>query len=152
MTYQSTKTYGHEIGLSVAFRQWRAKHSHCKFLHGYALGVRLVFEGKTLDERGWVVDFGALKQLKAQLVGSFDHKTVIAADDPEIDWFKEAYDRGVIDLVILPAVGCERFAEYVYGLATTWVRDQGLADRVCVASVEVMEHGANSAIFKGQQK
>ena len=35
--YRSSKTYGHEIGLSAAFRQWRAQ-SHCRLIHGYALG------------------------------------------------------------------------------------------------------------------
>lgn len=31
MTYVSTKTYGHEVGLSATFRQWRAS-SHCRLL------------------------------------------------------------------------------------------------------------------------
>ena len=35
--WRSTKTYGHEEGLSCCFRQWRATHSHCRLLHGYAL-------------------------------------------------------------------------------------------------------------------
>lgn len=50
MTYKSTKLYGHEIGLSAAFRQWRAE-SHCRFLHGYALAVRFEFEADELDVR-----------------------------------------------------------------------------------------------------
>mgnify|MGYP001588063145 CR=1 FL=1 len=50
MTYKSTKTYGHAIGLSAAFRQWRAD-SHCKYLHGYALAVKFVFEAGELDSR-----------------------------------------------------------------------------------------------------
>ena len=50
MTYKSTKTHGHAIGLSAAFRQWRAD-SHCKYLHGYALAVKFVFEAGELDAR-----------------------------------------------------------------------------------------------------
>lgn len=50
MIYRSTKTYGHEIGLSAAFRQWRAE-SHCRFVHGYALAVKFVFEAGELDAR-----------------------------------------------------------------------------------------------------
>lgn len=34
--HYSTKTYGHNIGLSAVFRQPHAD-SHCRFLHGYSL-------------------------------------------------------------------------------------------------------------------
>ena len=60
MSFISTKTYNHNIGLSCAFRQWRAKHSHCKYMHGYALSVRINFKGQ-LNDRNWVYDFGDLK-------------------------------------------------------------------------------------------
>ena len=43
MNYVSTKTYGHEVGLSCAFRQHKAD-SHCAKLHGYALSVKVEFE------------------------------------------------------------------------------------------------------------
>lgn len=35
VTYQVVKKYGHNIGLSCAFRQFRAKGSHCLFIHGF---------------------------------------------------------------------------------------------------------------------
>lgn len=145
MRYCSTKTYGHNIGLSCAFRQWRAD-SHCRFVHGYALAFKFTFEAAELDARNWVVDFGSLKSLKGVLERTFDHKTIVAEDDPQLDWFKEAHKRGVLDLVVLPAGGCEKFAEYVYGVADVWLHDNGYAPRVRLRSVEVMEHGANSAI------
>ena len=34
--FLSSKKYGHDRGLSTAFRQWRAD-SHCRFMHGYSL-------------------------------------------------------------------------------------------------------------------
>ena len=37
-------------GYSTAFRQWRATHSHCKYIHGYALKFKVWFEGD-LDEK-----------------------------------------------------------------------------------------------------
>ena len=55
--YYSLKKYGHERGLSAAFRQWRAD-SHCKFLHGYSLEFEFEFGADELDEKNWVVDFG----------------------------------------------------------------------------------------------
>lgn len=148
MAFISTKTYGHEIGLSAAFRQWRAE-SHCRFLHGYALAVRFEFAADELDVRNWVVDFGSLKSLKGWLENTFDHKTVVAEDDPAMDWFVEAERRGLTDLVILPATGCEKFAEIIYGATQVWLRDNGYAPRVRLVSVEVREHGANSAIYTG---
>lgn len=151
MTFKSTKTYGHEIGLSAAFRQWRAE-SHCRFLHGYALAVRFEFEADELDARNWVVDFGSLKSLKGWLEQTFDHKTVVAYDDPAMDWFVEAERLGLIELIILPATGCEKFAEIIYGATEVWLRDNGYAPRVRLASVEVREHGANSAIYTGDGK
>lgn len=143
----SSKTYGHEIGLSACFRQWRA-HSHCNLLHGYALSFSFVFVAETLDERNWVVDFGGLKGLKAILENTFDHKTIIAKDDPQLEWFIEAGQRGILDPVILDSVGCEKFAEYVYEVAEQWLKDAGFSPRCKLVSVEVKEHGANGAMFK----
>jgi len=149
MTYYSTKTYGHEIGLSAAFRQWRAE-SHCRFLHGYALAVKFVFAAEEVDVRNWVVDFGSLKTLKGWLEGTFDHKTLVAEDDPERDRFGKLHDAGVIQMVVVPATGCEKFAEMIYGATEVWLRDNGYAPRVRLVSVEVREHGANSAIYEGR--
>lgn len=144
--YRSTKTYGHEIGLSCAFRQHRAD-SHCRFLHGYALSVRLEFEASALDVRNWVVDFGSLKSFKQQLVGTFDHKTLVAKDDPALALFKQMERAGICDLVVVDKTGCEAFAELIFECAEIWLTDAGYAPRVRVREVEVREHGANSAIF-----
>lgn len=148
MVYRSTKTYDHNVGLSAAFRQWRAD-SHCKYLHGYALSVKFVFEADELDARNWCVDFGSLKSLKGWLEDTFDHKTLVAEDDPELLTFRLMEERGLCQLRVLPAVGCEKFAEVIYGAAEVWLIDNGYAPRVRLVSVEVREHGANSAIFVG---
>jgi 6-pyruvoyltetrahydropterin/6-carboxytetrahydropterin synthase len=145
MRHRVTKTWGHEHGLSCAFRQWRAGHSHCSLVHGYALAVAITFEADHLDERGWVLDFGALAAVKKILVDLFDHKTVIAEDDPHLDTFKLLADIKLVELVVLPNVGCENFAAHVSHLVTGWLDRQGLADRVRVAQVDVSEHGANKA-------
>jgi len=148
MTYTSTKTFGHEVGLSCCFRQWRASHSHCRFLHGYAVSVRLEFEANSLDDRNWVVDFGGLKDLKQTLQDTFDHKTVVAHDDPRMDWFHRGHELGLLHMVILDDVGCERFAEHVYQLAANWLERHNYTPRCRVSLVEVREHGANSAIYR----
>lgn len=148
MTYSSTKRYGHEVGLSCAFRQWRAE-SHCRFLHGYALAVRFEFISDELDIRNWVVDFGSLKSLKGWLEDTFDHKLLVSEDDPELDTITSLGGLGIADVVVVPATGCEAFAKMIYDAAEVWLQDNGYVPRVALYSVEVSEHGANSAIYRG---
>jgi 6-pyruvoyltetrahydropterin/6-carboxytetrahydropterin synthase len=145
----STKTYGHDLGLSCAFRQWRAD-SHCRHLHGYALAIHLEFEADELDVRNWVVDFGSLKSFKQQLVDTFDHKTLVAKDDPAYSCFEDLHRKGIIQMVDVPATGCEAFARLIFECADLWLRDAGYTPRVRVHAVEVREHGANSARFAVQ--
>ena len=145
--YRSIKTYAHNIGLSCAFRQ-HAAQSHCRFLHGYALEIRIEFAAEELDACGWVVDFGGMKGLRAKLEATFDHKTVVALDDPQRHLIAEADAAGLLDMVLLPAVGCEAFAQYVAGLAGLWIKAEGYFPRVRVARVEVREHGGNAASYE----
>ncbi|QRE00069.1 hypothetical protein [Burkholderia phage BCSR5] len=148
--FLSTKTYTHDVGLSCAFRQWRATHSHCCKLHGYAVQIGFKFAAHELDDKGWVTDFGGLKELKAELVNTFDHKTVVAKDDPELEWFMEAQRRGIMDVVVMePGVGCERFAQFAFNVASRII-DEKYGDRVWVVECEVREHGGNSAIYTGE--
>jgi len=144
LKYQSTKTYTHSVGLSCCFRQWRAE-SHCRFLHGYSLEVIFTFEATELDARNWVVDFGSLKSLKGWLEDTFDHKTVIAEDDPKLGTFLEMHEAKIIDMRILPACGCEKFAEAIWHYADMWLTSNGYAPRCVLAQVEVREHAGNSA-------
>lgn len=144
--YFSTKRYGHEIGLSACFRQHRAQ-SHCNLLHGYALAVDLVFAAEELDIRNWVVDFGSLKSLKGWLENTFDHTLLVAVDDPKKADLMELGQKGLAKVIEVPATGCEAFARLIFGAAEIWLKDNGYAPRCRVFSVEVSEHGANSAIY-----
>ena len=55
--FQSSKVFD---GFSTVFRQWKAKETHCRFLHGYGISFKVYFEGE-LDEKNWVWDFGGMK-------------------------------------------------------------------------------------------
>lgn len=149
--YKSTKLFD---GYSTCFRQWKAESTHCKFLHGYAVSFRVWFEGE-LDERNWVWDFGGMKRAKNTIFGKtpkqffewlLDHTTVIAEDDPYLDHFRQMHDDGIIQLRILPAVGCERFAEYLYGVINEFLQKE-TDGRVKAVKVEVYEHEKNSASY-----
>jgi len=147
MTYYSTKTYPHSAGLSCCFRQWKAE-SHCRFLHGYALEIRVVFAAEELDIRNWVVDFGSLKSFKGSLEDTLDHKTLVASDDPKLEVFQKMHRDGLIDMVTVDATGCEAMAELIHNYAEVWLEDYGYAPRVRIHEVEVKEHAGNSAIFR----
>lgn len=174
-TYLSTKTYGTDRGLSCCFRQWRSTHSHCSLLHGYSIGIRLVFESDTLDDRNWVMDFGGLKAFKEWSEWMFDHTLVVAHDDPHLARFKELASLGlqdqggVCDLRVVDAVGCEKFAELAWTTMNdilthfqqgkTWLLDRGdvlqkftarypVGQGVRLRSAEVFEHDGNSAVFE----
>jgi 6-pyruvoyltetrahydropterin/6-carboxytetrahydropterin synthase len=175
--YLSTKTYGNDRGLSCCFRQWRSTHSHCSLLHGYSIGIRLIFESDTLDSRNWVMDFGGLKAFKEWAEYMFDHTLVVAEDDPHLPMFRKMAELGlqdqggVCDLRIVPAVGCEKFAELAYHemekILYCFKTDRPyrlmkgdhclesfeprypVGQGVRLRSVEVFEHQGNSAIYEG---
>lgn len=150
--FQSTKLFD---GFSTVFRQWKAEGTHCKFLHGYGVSFRVWFEGE-LDERNWVWDFGGMKRASGTIDGMnpkawmdymFDHTTIVAEDDPGIGGFKTMDQLGIIQLRILPAVGAEQFAKYIFEKLNTFVQEE-TSGRVKVVRVEFMEHNKNTAIYE----
>jgi 6-pyruvoyltetrahydropterin/6-carboxytetrahydropterin synthase len=149
--FQSTKLFD---GYSTCFRQWKAENTHCRFLHGYAVSFRVWFEGD-LDERNWVFDFGGMKRAKHKISGMapkdffthlLDHTTIIAEDDPYLEEFKQLDTDGVIQLRILPATGCEKFAEFLYTTINNFLKKE-TDGRVRAVKVEVYEHERNSASY-----
>jgi len=149
--FQSTKLFD---GYSACFRQWRADTTHCKFLHGYAVSFRVWFEGE-LDYRNWVWDFGGMKRAKNTIEGMspkdyfaylLDHTTIVADDDPYLDKFKQIDEDGIIQLRVLPATGCEKFAEFLYVKINNFLLAE-TEGRVRAIKVEVYEHERNSASY-----
>lgn len=160
MKFRSTKV---KDGYSTCFRQWRADGTHCKFLHGYGTSVKFTFEGE-LDERNWVADFGGFKtgrllKMDGHIVNDIDgkspdkwldwlldHTTIVAEDDPSLEYLKLMNKMGVIQLRIIPDVGAERFAEYIGKKIDEWIRKE-TSNRVHLVECEFREHEKNSAIY-----
>ena len=147
---------------SCAFRQPKAK-SHCRFLHGYNLYAKFEFQCVTLNENGWVIDFGGFKELKAQLRKTFDHTTIIKSTDPELKTFRSLEKKGIIDLRTFSEVGIEAFAKYCCNKANNWLDEkyetgpESNTDfirlskghrKIWCSRVEVWEHKLNSSIFE----
>ena len=149
--FTSTKLFD---GYSSVFRQWRVDGTHCRFLHGYAVSFRVWFEGD-LDHRHWVFDFGGMRRAKNTIDGMspkeyfawlLDHTTIVAEDDPRLDLFRLMDDDGIIQLRVIPAVGCERFAEFLYNKINEFLVLE-TNGRVKATKVEVYEHEKNSASY-----
>ena len=151
-TFKSTKLFD---GYSACFRQWKAEGTHCRFLHGYAVSFRVWFEGD-LDHRNWVWDLGGMKRATHTIDGMMpkdyfayllDHTTIVAQDDPYLPTFKQMDEDGVIQLRVVPSVGCERFAEFLYHKINRFLREE-TNGRVKASKVEVYEHERNSASYE----
>ena len=149
--YKSRKKFD---GFSTCFRQWKANTTHCQYLHGYDVEFEVTFEGD-LDHRNWVWDFGGMKRAKNLIDGRqpkewmeymFDHTVVVAEDDPAMSDFVDLDARGIIQLRVVPAVGAEKFAEYIYNKLNEFVQLE-TEGRVKVVKVKFMENHKNSAIY-----
>ena len=151
MKFQSTKVFD---GYSTVFRQWRAKGTHCSFLHGYGISFKIIFEGE-LDQRNWVWDFGGMKRAKNTIDGMapkewmdymFDHTYIISDDDPFVYKALEMHNAGIAQVRVVPATGAEQFAKFIYDKVSEFIKIE-TDNRVRVVSVEFKEHEKNSAIY-----
>jgi 6-pyruvoyltetrahydropterin/6-carboxytetrahydropterin synthase len=102
-----------------------------------------------------VWDFGGMKRAKGTIDGMnpkawmdymFDHTTIVAKDDPQLEFFKVMYAKDLIQLRIIPATGAEQFAKYIFEKLNTFVIEE-TEGRVKVAQVEFMENNKNSATY-----
>lgn len=151
--YTSTKEYHDEF--PCAYKQWRAD-THCNLNHGYSFSIKFYFGANELDRRGWVIDYGGLRELKQILKDQFDHKTIIAHDDPDLPTYLELEKSGILKLTILPGMGCERIADMLYKFVNTvYIPDylgQSEAERVWCWRVEVRETQSNMAWREGHRE
>ena len=151
--FQSTKLFD---GFSCVFRQWKAKNTHCRFMHGYGVSFRVWFEG-SLDARNWVWDFGGMKRAQTKIDGMspkawmdymFDHTILVAKDDPMLNLINDLEHNQIAQVRVVEATGAEKFAEFIFSKLNKFVQTE-TDGRVRVAKVEFMEHGKNTAIYEG---
>jgi len=145
--YFSTKKLG---PISTGHRQWRDT-KHCSYVHGYGRYVQFVFGCKSLDDRQWVVDFGDLKDVKKWLEDQWDHRLLIASDDPLLPNFEELHELGGCNLNVMDVTqgwgpGIEGSCKFVYDHVNPMVLQKSNY-RCWVAKIEIWEHDLNSAIF-----
>lgn len=160
VTYRFTSTKEYVDAFPVAYRQWRAddkpgKVPGCNKIHGYAFSMKFYFGTNELDARNWVADYGSLRPLKEFLQDNFDHTTIVAEDDPHLDWYMEAQRRGIAKVIVLPKLGCESLADmlyrYVNGVFIPEQWGSGEASRIWCYRVEVRETQSNMAFREGHR-
>ena len=146
MAFQSTKKLG---PISVGHRQWR-DDGHCAWVHGYGRYIQFTFEGE-LDHRQWVMDFGDLKDVKQWLEKQWDHRVMIASDDPQLDKLKEMHDLNIMNINVMDVEkgwgpGIEASCKFVYDHVMPLIHAK-TGGRVRLVKVEIWEHERNSAIY-----
>ncbi len=126
----------------------RAPHhdGHCRYVHGHNYSFEFVFNAHHRDANGFVVDFGKLEQIKNYLKETYDHKLLIAKDDPYVGFFENMNLLGLCDLRVVDNTSAEGMAESVYEYVSELLK-LAYGTRVWVASVRVYEDSRNSAIF-----
>jgi 6-pyruvoyltetrahydropterin/6-carboxytetrahydropterin synthase len=155
--YISTKLFDN---YSVALRQWKAQHSHCQLMHGYALKFKVWFASNSpmdsndgLDDMNWIVDYGGFKDkpvgngLKSWMNDNFDHTMLIEKDDPYLDFFQSMAMEGLCKLVVMDKMGAESCAKMVFDHFNE-VLSSTDAGRCKVIKVECFENDKNSSIYE----
>ena len=156
--YISTKLFEN---YSVALRQWRASHSHCELLHGYALKFKVWFasnepiEENQLDDMNWIVDYGGFKAppkgngLKDWMNYMWDHTLLIEKDDPYLDFFESAAMEGLCALRVMDKMGAESCAKLVFDKFNEVLAKTDAGRCKCI-KVECFENDNNSSIYEEQ--
>ena len=143
--YTSSKRFG---PISTGHRQW--KHDgHCSYVHGYGRFVEITFGSDQLDYRGWVMDFGDLKDVKKWLKKEWDHRLLLAWDDPLIDDFKKLHKKGGVNINIMSPVygpGIEDSCKYVYDNISEIILTK-TSNQVWIDKVKIYEHENNWAEY-----
>ena len=143
--YYSYKRIG---PISTGHRQYKAD-SHCRWIHGYGRYVELKFACDKRDDKGWVYDFGGLKWFKKWLEDQWDHRLLLAHDDPLIGLFEGLHKLGGVNLNILPegyGPGIEDSCKWVYDNVNPMITEK-TNGRVWIEKVRVYEHENNWAEY-----
>ena len=141
MKFKSSKRIG---PISTSHRQWK-DDGHCSFAHGYGRYVEFTVACEERDERGWVMDVGDLRDIKQWLEDEWDHRLLIAHDDPLLGTFQGLHKLGGVNLNIMfegYGPGIEDSCKYVYDNINPMIQKK-TKGRVWIEKVRVYEHENN---------
>ena len=122
----------------------------CASIHGYDRSVELTFAGE-VDEMGWIVPFGELKDVKKFIEYYFDHVTVLPANDPRLNTLTPELMEpgGLLGTVrVLPTgVSMEMSSLFIWEWVNHYI--YSITEGRCyVEGVRVYEHDRNDAFVE----
>lgn len=129
-----TRTCTRRLEFDAAHRVTRHE-SKCRHLHGHRYAVEVTVSAESLDDRGRVIDFGAVKDLVGGWIdANLDHGTIIKRGDPLGDFVAAAgWKLHVLD----GEPTAENIAEELHRVATDLLGQHGTD--IGVVSVRVYE-------------
>lgn len=143
--------------LPFAHRQ-HLHDGHCRLIHGHNWDFEVELRADSLDENGFVVDFGKLKWMRQWFENNFDHTLVLNEADPALRYLRE----GLCDpagsgpevkelfpfakIVVVPNCGAEGLAKWVLWELNRRLREViGIDRNVRIYRVRAFEDEKNSA-------
>lgn len=124
---------------------------HCSRIHGHNWSFEFEFACDIVDHNGFVVDFGGLKGLHADLERMFDHTLVLNVNDPLA---RDQTLRQFAVVNVVPNCGAEGLADFLFKgvnarLSCLFPDGAGRTARgLRVVRVTVFEDNRNSATAK----
>jgi 6-pyruvoyltetrahydropterin/6-carboxytetrahydropterin synthase len=108
MPYRICKTIEIETGHMLS------KHpGNCKYPHGHSRQVELVLEADELDKNDMVCDYGVIKNVLKDFLGTLDHAMCINTDDRMYQTFLTEYGERIIPFEHKDPTS-ERIAKMIY--------------------------------------
>jgi 6-pyruvoyltetrahydropterin/6-carboxytetrahydropterin synthase len=139
--YTCSKTYK-----EIPFAHRQPSHTgHCRFIHGHNWTFKFTFSCETLDEKGFVVDFGKLKFIRHWIEEELDHAYVYNLGDTETENLLKNFPD---QFKPYPVESCsaEGLAKHAFVKVSTMLKEHH-GERVSLLTVEVAEDSRNSAVY-----
>lgn len=121
----------------------------CKNIHGHTYVVETIIFANKLNDQGFVVDFGKLKQFQYFLDNKFDHALVLTKDDKKL--IEQINQYCFYKTFQLPDMynntSAENFAHYLTSVLDDMLQDFDEYQNLNRIEVKVWETSNNCAAF-----
>ena len=119
----------------------------CSRLHGHSWAITLTFEGSSLDDNGFVIDFGELHFIEDWIDEHLDHGTVLCQDDPRKKDLEALNEEGLLKVTWVESASCEGIAKFLFNTFNPLVSER-TSGRVKLQAIHLEEDSKNSATYQ----
>ncbi len=131
----------------IAFAHVQYKHDgRCRFVHGHNWAFTFVFACESLDEQGFVVDFGGLKFIAKWLDENLDHACVFAKADKTAHAMIEAFPQ-LFKPYFVECASAEGLAQHLHAIFDPQVRAM-TNNRAWIKAVKTCESSRDIATYE----